>query len=187
MGNLFRSQFEVDKCLILTPEVFKTLEESNEPTGEVIQKRNRHFGDKDLSPELRTLIGLTGSVTGPQKAAKMFNVSPCKASELARGIVSEGENGRRFDESLRSKVIEKKLEVNKMAIDLMFEGMGTVHVEEIRALDVKDRLKALKDIGDIADKTAPVEERENRGSVIQVYAPIMVKADSFEMLLPENA
>jgi len=186
MGNLFRTPQEIERSLVLTPDIFKSQDET-EASGEVIQKANRHFGDKDLSPELRTLIGLTGAITGPQKAAKMFNVSPARASTLARGIVSEGENGRKYDESLRSKVIEKKLEVNKMAIDLMFEGMGTVHVEELRGLDVKDRLRALKDIGDIADRTAPAEERGERGSVIQVYAPIMVKADSFEMLLPENA
>lgn len=182
MGKLFRSEQEITRNL--TGPLFEDKEPSN---GTILPFHSgRRTGDSFLSTELKKLIGATAAVSGPNVAAKVFNVPHSTASQLRDGITSNVNGNKKIDEDLKSHVEERRNGISRRAVDLLFDTLGSVQQEEINALTVKERLAAAKDMASIVEKTVPKEQVASPGTVV-VFAPSMLSVDKFELLLPEGA
>lgn len=180
MGDLFRSIESVDENLTkVSPDIFKPEEYTVET-----KIKGKHKGDGDLSPELRTLIALTSLDIGVTKAARTFNVAESTVSQLAQGRISNPKHGR-IDEGLKARVETKKEEINSVAVDLLLEGLKSVSVAEVSSLDVTERIKALKDVSQIVEKTSSNGEKNQGGNNYFFMAPQMVNVEKFEVLVPE--
>ena len=152
---------------------------------EIKKRTGRPPGTVTLSPAAREIVAQASRVLPPVKVAEAFGITRRHASNLSRGISSNGSHGRqeinedlkgKLDNSakaLKDQIQDKALEVLMASIDGLAEGA--------KGLTPVNRAKVAKEMAIIHDRLGEKKPTDQSVKVL-IYAPQQKELEEYDVM-----